>query len=410
VLAAGFTGYITKPIDFDVLLDSLARHLKAVRVAKAEATAAVTPASGDVAKPASTVVVGAPIASRLPTADPRFRSIVEEFTDQLDERVAAVEHAWSTRDFEALRIGAHYLKGAGGSVGFDVFTEPSAHLEQLAKAQQQEGVEDAIAVLRDLASRVVIELPADGPASVSTTPAKVEAQLDTSPIFSTLKTADPRFRAIVEEFIGQLDDYIGSLERSWKARDFESLRSGAHYLKGAGGSVGFDAFTEPSAHLEQLAKAQQEAGVEEAIAVLRDLASRVTVDAPTVEPAPQAAPLTQSVAEPRDTPIFSALPTSDPRFRAIVEEFIDQLDDQMAMIQRAWDKRDFEALRNAAHYLKGAGGSVGFDELTEPSAQLEQLAKAGQPAGVEDAIAELRALTLRVAIDDAESPFQAVAH
>ena len=41
--------------------------------------------------------------------------------------------------------------------------------------------------------------------------------------------------------------------------------------------MGFDAFTEPAANLEQLAKARSEAQIEEAILVLRQLADRIVV-------------------------------------------------------------------------------------------------------------------------------------
>jgi PAS domain S-box-containing protein len=296
VLTAGFTGYITKPIDFDVLMGTLAKYTGAVQVAadtdaSRSDPAEVAPASPDApaALPAPDRAADGPaIVSRLPVRDPRFRIIVDEFIDQLGERMAAVEQAWAAQDFEALRSAAHYLKGAGGSVGFDEFTEPSAHLEQLAKAQRREGVEDAIAVLRDLALRVVLEAPCGEPAPAQgPTDETVPVPPAQTPIFSTLKTADRRFRVIVEEFLDQLPERIAAVEQAWASRDFEALRAAAHYLKGAGGSVGFDEFTEPSARLELLAKAKQEEGVEDAVCVLCNLASRVAIGEGSA--APQAA-------------------------------------------------------------------------------------------------------------------------
>ena len=284
VLAAGFSGYVSKPIDFDALLDALAERTGAVQVAREEPAEA--PRAADIDMPQQvpdTNLAGPPIVSRLPIADPRFRAIVEEFVGQLDERMAAIEDAWATRDFDALRMGAHYLKGAGGSVGFDEFTEPSAHLEELVKARQETGVEEAIAAVRDVVSRVVLDAPAVDPSLAPPPPVATEQPADT-PIFSSLPTNDPRFRVIVEEFIEHLGGQLASIVEAWEVRDFEALRSGAHYLKGAGGSVGFNEFTEPSAHLEQLAKAQQEAGVEQAVAILHNLASRLAIDDPDSRP------------------------------------------------------------------------------------------------------------------------------
>jgi len=220
--------------------------------------------------------------SRLPTRDPRFRVIVEEFVADLARQMSTVEAAWALRDFEALRSQAHYLKGAGGSVGFDEFTEPSAHLEQLAKAQREEGVEDAIEVLRALAARVVVDAAGDEATQGDVPPVQVTGPVatpvvDATPIYSSLPTQDPRFRAIVEEFIEQLHEQMAAIDSAWQQRDFDSLKSLAHYLKGAGGSVGFDKFTEPSAELEQLAKARCERGVETAIGVLRSLVARTAI-------------------------------------------------------------------------------------------------------------------------------------
>jgi HPt (histidine-containing phosphotransfer) domain-containing protein len=64
--------------------------------------------------------------------------------------------AWNDRDFDELANLAHWLKGAGGTVGFDAFTEPAANLEQLAKAKSEAQIEDAIIVLRQLADRIVV--------------------------------------------------------------------------------------------------------------------------------------------------------------------------------------------------------------------------------------------------------------
>jgi len=47
-----------------------------------------------------------------------------------------MEQAFSERDWEQLVALSHWLKGAGGTVGFDAFTKPAAALEKSAKAQQ----------------------------------------------------------------------------------------------------------------------------------------------------------------------------------------------------------------------------------------------------------------------------------
>jgi HPt (histidine-containing phosphotransfer) domain-containing protein len=67
------------------------------------------------------------------------------------------------------------------------------------------------------------------------------------------------------------------MEASWEARDFDELASLAHWLKGSAGMVGFDAFTEPAATLELLAKERKEGEIEASLQELRGLAERIVV-------------------------------------------------------------------------------------------------------------------------------------
>ena len=49
----------------------------------------------------------------------------------------------------------HWLKGCGGTVGFDVFTKPAQNLEALAKAGRADGIQEVLQELVGLASRLV---------------------------------------------------------------------------------------------------------------------------------------------------------------------------------------------------------------------------------------------------------------
>ena len=51
---------------------------------------------------------------------------------------------------------AHWLKGAGGTVGFAAFTEPAKRLESLAKDQQCDQIEATLAEVTELAARIVV--------------------------------------------------------------------------------------------------------------------------------------------------------------------------------------------------------------------------------------------------------------
>ena len=66
---------------------------------------------------------------------------------------------------------------------------------------------------------------------------------------------------------------------------------------------------------------------------------------------------------------------------------------------------DFVEIAGLAHWLKGAGGTVGYDAFTEPAMKLEQAAKDGSTAETAAMLAEVRSLAARlVAPDDVPAP------
>ena len=160
ILEAGCTAYLTKPVDIDALMQTLGEILGGRRVESAPRksqclTSDVPPSEPPVAaRPAG----GPPIVSRL--ADhPRLRAVVRMFAEQMPERMRAIEQAWEARDFETLVSLAHWLKGSGGTAGFDEFTEPARALERLAKMTDGHQTGEVVAQLRDIVQR--IEVPLD---------------------------------------------------------------------------------------------------------------------------------------------------------------------------------------------------------------------------------------------------------
>jgi CheY-like chemotaxis protein len=125
----------------------------------------VGPASAQPVGPASAQPVGpasrrlqdaAALFSQLPTDDPDFRKIAEEFIEHLHKQLAAMQRAAETRDFAELGRLTHWLKGAGGTAGFPDFTQPARRLESLVKDQQCDEIEAAVAELLGLAGRVAM--------------------------------------------------------------------------------------------------------------------------------------------------------------------------------------------------------------------------------------------------------------
>ena len=154
-LAAGCTGYLTKPIDFDLLLETLAKLLGGQRVqAHGPRISAKAPAGPKA--PTGDSLVGAPLVSRLTGRGPRIGATLAMFARRLNEKLNEMDTSWQHRDFKRLAELAHWLKGSGGTVGFDAFTEPAKTLESLAKAGRADEIEATLRELRGLANRLVI--------------------------------------------------------------------------------------------------------------------------------------------------------------------------------------------------------------------------------------------------------------
>jgi PAS domain S-box-containing protein len=174
-MAAGFSGYMTKPIDIDGLMRSLAELLGGRRMERTRAEAPAIRALPDPPEDEGPAGGADAIVSRLPANDPRFRRLIERFVPRLHEQIGAMVRAWEARDYEQLAGLAHWLKGSGGTVGFDEFTEPALNLEQLAKAKNEGRIEAAIGVLRGLAGRVVVSPPEDAPETATAAVAEVRS-------------------------------------------------------------------------------------------------------------------------------------------------------------------------------------------------------------------------------------------
>ncbi len=76
--------------------------------------------------------------------------------------------------------------------------------------------------------------------------------------------------------------------------------------------------------------------------------------------------------------IYSSL-AADPDFGELVEMYVDEMEDRIAALQESYDCGDQEKLRTAAHQMKGAAGSYGFEQLTPLAATLEYSVRDNKP-------------------------------
>jgi two-component system, sensor histidine kinase len=147
-LAAGCTGYLTKPINIDQLLDAVANALGS----RADAPDADCLRSQP--EPARSGQRAPAIVSTLLLENPAFQQIVDEFIEQLAPRIGDMQTAAAAADFAGLARAAHWLKGSGGTIGFDCFTEPASRLERSAKQRDVEAIAEALAEISELVERI----------------------------------------------------------------------------------------------------------------------------------------------------------------------------------------------------------------------------------------------------------------
>jgi len=150
---AGYTDYLTKPIDLDRFISKLAELLNA-ELKQEPFTEAII--SESLIEEASSEEDTSPIVSRL-GGNNKFAKVISRFVGRLEEQLPAMDEAFWAKDFESIAKLAHWLKGAGGTVGFDVFYEPASELESAAKAMNLPAIEQQLQQIHGLAGRLVIE-------------------------------------------------------------------------------------------------------------------------------------------------------------------------------------------------------------------------------------------------------------
>jgi len=143
-LAAGCSGYLSKPVQIDRLLETVRTALGA---------------TGDRGQSVSPPVPECdsalePITSSLTRELPGAQKIIDRFINRLGEKLEEMQAALSGSEWKNLANIAHWLKGSGGTVGFDCITAPATELEQHALHQDARAVGEKLSELRMLADRI----------------------------------------------------------------------------------------------------------------------------------------------------------------------------------------------------------------------------------------------------------------
>ncbi len=284
-LDAGYSRYLSKPIDIDKLLALLARELGAELDPQTPPVAADISAEAGVESALAPADDLEPIRSSLPMDNPKYRQIAEKFEHRLNERLQEMRSALGEGNLEELGKLAHWLKGSAGSVGFHAFTMPAQELEQLVRNGQLEGVPEILGVLENMLGRMEF----DSETTINCAPAAAASDLANEAampevIESSLSSHSSRFHSIVVRFVAKLEVQLQEMELALERGDFVELARLAHWLKGSAGSVGFDSFTQPAAALESCAKQEQSGPAGSCLDAIIEMSRRIVLREPAVQP------------------------------------------------------------------------------------------------------------------------------
>ncbi len=72
----------------------------------------------------------------------------------------------------------------------------------------------------------------------------------------------------------------------------------------------------------------------------------------------------------------------DASFEPLIPKFLTNRKKEVVTMQTALAAQDYETVRTVAHGMKGAGGSYGFDRITDLAAVVEQAAKTGDASTI----------------------------
>ncbi len=280
-LKNGYSAYVSKPINIDTLLALLAHYLGGRKVAEEggqhirfpQTKTEHTAADQGTAVPAQASPLLAPVVSRL-AEHPKLRPVIRRFIEKLDHEIEKLNRSLIEQEYVEIAELAHWLKGSAGTVGFDVFTEPARLLEKAAKEKDADSLRKQIVCITALSRAVVSPGEENGEAQHAAAHARRKTS-DSAPESSLWQPVvsryaeHPKLQGAVQKFVDKVQAEIAAMDRAATGNRYDELASSAHWLKGAAGTVGYDAFTEPAARLELAARAETRDDIERHMAQLK---------------------------------------------------------------------------------------------------------------------------------------------
>ncbi len=284
-LANGYSGYASKPINIDKLMQLVAKYLGEDSTIENVSSQAVevSIAGGGTTVADSVKYPINPIVSRL-ASHPKLHKVIIKFIDKLDLEIERLNRSASDKNYAEIAERAHWLKGAAGTVGFDAFTEPAQLLEIASKSADEQKVNLQLQKINALFHTIVRpddsgknKAPSDTTTQLTHAPSMSGIDIvdeNSQPIVSRLAT-HPKLKNTLLKFIDKVREEMVLMEKALVEERLDDLQTMTHWLKGAAGTVGYDAFTKPAIELENLIRKQEKEKIIHQVHKLREMVGNI---------------------------------------------------------------------------------------------------------------------------------------
>ncbi|MBX3334024.1 MAG: Hpt domain-containing protein [Nitrospira sp.] len=110
------------------------------------------------------------------------------------------------------------------------------------------------------------------------------------------------------------------------------------------------------------------------------------------------APMDQPQSHETADDTHSEIVSVDASFEPLIPKFMTNRKKEILTMQESLTAQDLDSVRKVAHGMKGAGGSYGFDRVSEIAAVIEQAAKDGDAATIEHNLSLLGSYLERIKV------------
>ena len=287
---AGCDGFLAKPIDMDLLLETLEKKLVAQGKSKVQPKIESKTSTGQQPESKKTT-------DQQSDSKPKNLSKISssEFQLEVQEFLMNVQQSWELEEFDVVREQAASLLEISRRGQFDDFSDSLEQvvmsLDKKDYAELENGMRRFLKATASFQSQkggrpstVTSIAPGENRGESKATPGRPRTEIATpekvlSPIVSSLPMDDPEFRDIATNFVGKLLKKIDEMDKQLTRQNYEELALNAHWLKGSAGTCGFTDFYEPANALETGAKKGHSKNCLEHLAHVRKLAETIVIEA-----------------------------------------------------------------------------------------------------------------------------------